>query len=98
MHILLYVPDNQVTNNFVPQLWPFVLQRLTPEGHKVSIIDGNTKHYTANELVEFIVENEVGLVGMGFMTRMAQKAYRMAEAIRSKTNVQVVLKNDFDLG
>ena len=91
MHILLYVPDNQVTNNFVPQLWPFVLQRLTPEGHKVSIIDGNTKHYTANELVEFIVENKVGLVGMGFMTRMAQKAYRMAEAIRSKTNVQVVM-------
>ena len=50
MHILLYVPDNQVTNNFVPQLWPFVLQRLTPKEHRVSIIDGNVRHLSAREL------------------------------------------------
>lgn len=91
MHILLYVPDNQVTNNFVPQLWPFVLQRLTPTGHRVSIIDGNAMQYSAAELVDFIVHNGVDLVGMGFMTRMAQKAYRMAAAIREATKVPIVM-------
>jgi len=91
MHILLYVPDNQVTNNFVPQLWPFVLQRLTPREHRVTIIDGNALHYEAGELVNFILQNKVDLVGMGFMTRMAQKAYRMAAAIREATTVPIVM-------
>lgn len=91
MHILLYVPDNQVTNNFVPQLWPFVLQRLTPKEHRVSIIDGNVRHLSARELVDFIVQNDVDLVGMGFMTRMAQKAYHMAAAIRRETSVPIVM-------
>ncbi len=91
MHILLYVPDNQVTNNFVPQLWPFVLQRLTPQEHRVSIIDGNAMQYSAQELVDFIRNNSVDLVGMGFMTRMAQKAYRMAAAIREVTRVPIVM-------
>ena len=91
MHILLYVPDNQVTNNFVPQLWPFVLQRLTPKEHRVSIIDGNAIHYSPQELVDFILQNQVDLVGMGFMTRMAQTAYRMAAAIRKTTQVPIVM-------
>jgi radical SAM superfamily enzyme YgiQ (UPF0313 family) len=91
MHILLYVPDNQVTNNFIPQLWPFVLQRLTPREHRVTIIDGNALHYEAEELVKFILQNHVDLVGMGFMTRMAQKAYRMAAAIRKATTVPIVM-------
>ena len=91
MHILLYVPDNQVTNNFIPQLWPFVLQRLTPREHRVTIIDGNALHYEADELVNFILQNKVDLVGMGFMTRMAQKAYRMAAAIRQATTVPIVM-------
>jgi radical SAM superfamily enzyme YgiQ (UPF0313 family) len=91
MNILLYVPDNQVTNNFVPQLWPFVLKRLTPSEHCVTIIDGNAEHYTEQELVDFIRVNRIDLVGMGFMTRMAQKAYRMAAAIRRSTGVPVVM-------
>ncbi len=91
MHILLYVPDNQVTSNFIPQLWPFVLKRLTPEEHQVTIIDGNALHYSASELVEFILQNNVDLVGMGFMTRMAQKAYQMAAAIRQATAVPIVM-------
>lgn len=91
MHILLYVPDNQVTNNFVPQLWPFVLQRLTPKEHRVSIIDGNAQHYSERALIDFIIRNNVELVGMGFMTRMAQKAYRMAAAIRQETRVPIVM-------
>ena len=32
MNILIYVPDNRVTDSFVPQLWPFILRRLTPPG------------------------------------------------------------------
>ena len=91
MHVLLYVPDNQVTKNFIPQLWPFVLQRLTPKEHRVTIIDGNALHYSAAQLVEFVIENQVDLVGMGFMTRMAQKAYQMAAAIRKATGVPIVM-------
>lgn len=91
MHILLYVPDNQVTSNFVPQLWPFILKRLTPPGHRVTIIDGNAVRYTAAELVDFIRRSQVDLVGMGFMTRMAQKAYTMATAIRESTGVPIVM-------
>jgi len=91
MHILLYVPDNRVTRNFLPQLWPFVLQQKTPPQHRVIIMDGNAVHYSTAELVRFIRENQVGLVGMGFMTRMAQKAYQMATAIREGTNALVVM-------
>ncbi len=91
MHILLYVPDNQVTNNFIPQLWPFVLQRLTPREHRITIVDGNAVHYGADELVDFILQSKVDLVGMGFMTRMAQKAYRMAAAVREATTVPIVM-------
>ena len=30
MRILLYNPDNGVTRNFMPHLWMFLLQALTP--------------------------------------------------------------------
>lgn len=91
MHILLYVPDNQVTRNFLPQLWPFILRQCTPPGHQVTIMDGNAVHSTPGELVQYIQENQVRLVGMGFMTRMAQKAYAMADAIRQDTDALVVM-------
>jgi hypothetical protein len=35
MRILLYNPDNGVTRNFMPHLWMFLLQSLTPPGHEV---------------------------------------------------------------
>jgi len=41
MKILLYNPDNGVTLNFMPHLWMFLLQALTPPGHEVVLIDGN---------------------------------------------------------
>ena len=41
MRILLYNPDNGVTRNFMPHLWMFLLQALTPPGHEVLLIDGN---------------------------------------------------------
>ena len=90
MHILLHVPDNQITHNFLPQLWPFLLRSLTPAEHQVTIIDGNVVHWGEREIVEFIRSNRVDLVGMGFMTRMAQKAYRLGQAIRTETSVPVV--------
>ncbi|MFB3920678.1 MAG: cobalamin-dependent protein [Terriglobia bacterium] len=91
MRILFYVPDNQVTGNFMPQLWPFVLQSLTPPEHQVTIIDGNAQHLSPEELVRFVQEKQIDLVGMGFMTRMAQSAYRMAAALRAATKVRIVM-------
>ena len=91
MRILFYVPDNQVTGNFMPQLWPFVLQSLTPPQHQVTIIDGNAQHLSPHELVQLVKEKQFDLVGMGFMTRMAQTAYRMAAALRAETKVPIVM-------
>ena len=35
MKILLFNPDNGVTRNFMPHLWMFLLQTLTPPEHEV---------------------------------------------------------------
>src|SRR5260221_166232 len=43
MKILLYSPDNGVTRNFMPHLWMFLLQSLTPPGHEVVLIDGHVQ-------------------------------------------------------
>ena len=83
MKILLYNPDNGVTRNFMPHLWMFLLQALTPPGHEVVLVDGNAKPMTEGELVEFVREQKIGLVGIGAMTRMIARAYRMADAIRA---------------
>ncbi len=91
MHILLYVPDNHVTRNFLPQLWPFLLRQLTPAPHRVTIIDGNATRLSEQELARFITANNVDLVGMGFMTRTAQKAYATAATVRKVSGVPVVL-------
>ena len=53
MRILLYNPDNGVTRNFMPHLWMFLLQTLTPEGHEVLLVDGNAKTMTDAELVAY---------------------------------------------
>ena len=83
MNILLYNPDNEVTNNYMPHLWMFVLQALTPPEHRVFLIDGNAQPMTERELARFIRDNEIELAGIGAMTRMAAQAYRMADAIRA---------------
>ena len=83
MKILLYNPDNGVTQNFMPHLWMFLLQSLTPPGHEVLLIDGNTQPMTDAELVEFARAKGIGLVGIGAMTRMIAKAYRVADALRA---------------
>ncbi len=83
MNILLYNPDNGVTKNFMPHLWMFLLQSLTPSGHKVFLIDANAQPMTEPQLGDFIKANEIKLVGIGAMTRMAARAYRMADAARA---------------
>jgi radical SAM superfamily enzyme YgiQ (UPF0313 family) len=83
MKILLYNPDNGVTRNFMPHLWMFLLQALTPPGHEVILIDGNARAMDEGELVRFAREQNVGLIGIGAMTRMVARAYRVADALRA---------------
>jgi bacteriochlorophyllide d C-8(2)-methyltransferase len=83
MRILLYSPDNGVTRNFMPHLWMFLLQALTPPGHEVLLIDGNAQPMDETQLAQFVRDQKIGLVGIGAMTRMVAKAYRMADAIRA---------------
>jgi radical SAM superfamily enzyme YgiQ (UPF0313 family) len=83
MNILLYCPDNGVTKNFMPHLWMFLLQSLTPPEHKVFLVDGNAQPMTEAELGDYVRANKIELAGIGAMTRMAARAYRMADAIRA---------------
>ncbi len=90
MRILLYNPDNGVTRNFMPHLWMFLLQALTPAGHEVVLIDGNAQPMDEVQIACYVREQNIGLVGIGAMTRMVAKAYRIADAIRA-TGVPVVM-------
>src|ERR1700690_1884884 len=90
MRILLYNPDNGVTRNFMLHLWMFLLQALTPPGHEVLLIDGNAQPMDEAAIAQFVREQNIGLVGIGAMTRMIAKAYRMADAIRA-VGVPVVM-------
>ena len=90
MRILLYNPDNGVTRNFMPHLWMFLLKALTPAGHEVLLIDGNAQPMDEDGIARFVREQNIGLVGIGAMTRMIAKAYRMADAIRA-VGVPVVM-------
>ncbi len=90
MRILLYNPDNGVTRNFMPHLWMFLLQALTPPGHEVLLIDGNAQPMDEDGIARFVREQRIGLVGIGAMTRMIAKAYRMADAVRA-AGVKVVM-------
>src|SRR5919204_923540 len=90
MKILLYNPDNGITRNYMPHLWMFVLQALTPPGHEVLLVDGNTRAMDEVEIARFVRQEQIGLVGIGAMTRMIARAYRMADAIRA-AGVPVVM-------
>src|SRR5215469_8267476 len=81
MKILLYNPDNGVTRNFMPHLWMFLLQALTPHGHEVVLIDGNAQPMDEESIARYVREENIDLVGIGAMTRMIAKAYRMADAV-----------------
>jgi radical SAM superfamily enzyme YgiQ (UPF0313 family) len=90
MKILLYNPDNGVTRNFMPHLWMFLLQALTPPGHEVLLIDGNASPMDEAGIAQYVRDHKIGLVGIGAMTRMVAKAYRMADAVRA-AGVPVVM-------
>src|SRR6267154_5100212 len=90
MKILLYNPDNGVTRNFMPHLWMFLLRALTPAGHEVILIDGNAQPMDEESIARYVREHGIELVGIGAMTRMIAKAYRMADAVRA-AGVKVVM-------
>src|SRR6516225_11326666 len=90
MRILLYNPDNGVTRNFMPHLWMFLLQSRTPREHVVWLIDGNTQPMSDADVVRYVLDRKIGLVGIGAMTRMVAKAYRVADAVRA-AGVPVVM-------
>jgi radical SAM superfamily enzyme YgiQ (UPF0313 family) len=90
MRILLYNPDNGVTRNFMPHLWMFLLQALTPPGHEVVLFDGNAQPMDEESIARYVREQNIGLVGLGAMTRTIAKAYRMADAVRA-VGVKVVM-------
>src|SRR5450432_447978 len=90
MRILLYNPDNGVTRNFMPHLWMFLLKALTPPGHEVLLIDGNAQPMDEAQIAQYVIDEKIGMVGIGAMTRMIAKAYRIADAIRA-TGVPVVM-------
>ncbi len=68
----------------------FLLQSLTPPGHEVLLIDGNAQPMDEAGIARYVREHKIGLVGIGAMTRMIAKAYRMADAIRA-VGVPVVM-------
>ena len=74
----------------MPHLWMFLLKSLTPPGHQVFLLDGNAHRMSEPELVRYVHEHDIRLVGVGAMTRMAAKAYRMADAVRA-AGVPVVM-------
>ena len=71
-----------MTRNFMPHLWMFLLKALTPPEHEVFLIDGNAQPMTESEIEHFVRDNRIQLVGISAMTRMAARAYRMADAMR----------------
>jgi hypothetical protein len=64
MRILLYNPDNGATRNFMPRLWMFLLQALTPPGHEVLLIDGNAQPMDETQIAQFVRDQNIGLVGI----------------------------------
>src|SRR3984957_17661945 len=90
MKILLHNPDNGISGNFMPHLWMFLLQARTPPQHQVLLLDGNAKPMSDGELVQFVKDRGIGLVGIGAMTRMVARAYRVADALRA-ASVPVVM-------
>ncbi len=67
----------------MPHLWMFLLQSLTPPGHEVFLIDGNAQPMTEQQLGDYVRANNIKMVGIGAMTRMAARAYQMADAARA---------------
>src|SRR5215467_253265 len=74
----------------MPHLWMFLLQALTPPGHEVVLVDGNAQPMDEQVIARYVREQGIELVGIGAMTRMIAKAYRVADAVRA-AGVPVVM-------
>jgi radical SAM superfamily enzyme YgiQ (UPF0313 family) len=61
-----------------------------PAGHDVLLVDGNAQPMDEAGIAQFVRNNNIELVGIGAMTRMIAKAYRMTDAVRA-TGVPVVM-------
>src|SRR5206468_811053 len=61
----------------------------TLPGYEVLLIDGNAQPMDEAQIAQFVRERNIGLVGIGAMTRMIAKACRTAGAVRA-TAVPVV--------
>src|SRR5260221_958183 len=81
MKILLYNPDNGVTRNFMPHLWMFLLQALTPSGHEVLLVDGNAQPMDEAGVARVLGGNKNGLIGIGALNPMIAKTYCLADAV-----------------
>src|SRR5207245_6182883 len=57
---------------------------------EVVLIDGNAQPMDEESIARYVREQSIGLVGIGAMTRMIAKAYRMADAVRA-VGVKVVM-------
>ncbi|MEW6363392.1 MAG: radical SAM protein [Acidobacteriota bacterium] len=90
MNIVLYVPDNRITKNYMPVLWPWLLKALTPGDHRVTIMDGNAERLAPQELASVMRSRRIDLVGIGGMTRTIQTAYDAADEIR-KLGIPVIM-------
>jgi B12 binding domain len=66
----------------MPHLWMFLLKSLTPWEHEVLLIDGNAKPMNEQQLVRF-ARKQIGLAGIGAMTRTIARAYSFADALRA---------------
>jgi len=55
-----------------------------------NLIDGNAQPMDEESIARYVREQNIGLVGIGAMTRMIAKAYRMADAVRA-ARVKVVM-------
>ena len=68
----------------------FCSRRSPRPEHEVLLINGNAQPMDEDSIAKFVRDEKIGLVGIGAMTRMVAKAYRMADAIRA-AGVPVVM-------
>lgn len=90
MRLLFYIPDNRITKNYMPVLWPWLLKALTPAPHEIKIVDGNADKLSPAEVADLVKKEKIDLVGIGAMTRTVRTAYDTADAIR-KIGIPVVM-------
>src|SRR5262245_4423289 len=90
MQILFYIPDNRVTKNYMPVLWPWLLKALTPEEHSITILDSNAEKLPPAEVAARAKKQGIDLVGIGAMTRTVGSAYQVADELR-KVGISVVM-------